>query len=84
MLTGFFFLLFCLTFTESGDNRSSSEVVDDDTGDDSDDLVGRPIRFFEVPPDALDATELLFADELDCVDWVDCVNGNDIETDGIL
>lgn len=34
-----------LTFTESGDRRSSSLAVDD-TGEDSDDFVGRPMRFF--------------------------------------
>ena len=34
-----------LTLTESGDKRSSSLAVDD-TGDESDDFVGRPMRFF--------------------------------------
>lgn len=34
-----------LTFPESGDRRSSSLAVDD-TGEESDDFVGRPMRFF--------------------------------------
>lgn len=73
-----------LTFTESGDNRSSSDAVDDDTGEESDDLVGRPIRFFGDTPDALDATGVPLVDELCCVGCVDCVCGADIETGGIL
>lgn len=44
-----------LTFTESGDKRSSSDAVDDETGDESDDFVGRPIRFFVVIIDVDDA-----------------------------
>lgn len=60
-LSKYLFFFFCvfhngkrklkITFTESGDKRSSSEVVEDDTGDDNDDFVGRPIRFFVVVVD---------------------------------
>lgn len=46
----FFFLSWFLTLTESGDRRSSSDAVDDETGDERDDFVGRPIRFFDVEP----------------------------------
>lgn len=66
------------TFTESGDKRSSSDAVDDETGDESDDFVGRPIRFF-VKTDVDDACTLL-------LDVVVCVVGLGvvIETGGIL
>lgn len=67
-----------LTFTESGDKRSSSEAVDDDTGDDSDDFVGRPIRFLVMF--AADEPTLLLDDDVCVVASV----GEEIETGGIL
>lgn len=59
-----------LTLTESGDRRSSSDAVDDETGDESDDFVGRPIRFLDV-----DVVEPFWCD--DCCDMLDevCVDG---------
>lgn len=73
-----------LTFTESGDKRSSSDAVDDETGDESDDLVGRPIRFFVVIIDVDDAMWLLLLLVPLLPEWCDDGIGDVIVIGGIL
>lgn len=52
-----------LTLTESGERRSSSLAVDD-TGEESDDFVGRPMRFFvSVDDDPFPLLLLLLCDD---------------------
>lgn len=67
----FLFNVIFLTFTESGERRSSSDAVEDETGD-SDDFDGRPMRFFAV--DDVDPLALLWCADCDIPGDV-CVDG---------
>lgn len=75
--------LFCFTLTESGDKRSSSDVVDDETGDDNDDFVGRPMRFF-VECDVVDGPIPGAPIEFDDAAIVAVTDGNGVVSKGVV